>query len=142
MLPALAFLANPAFWGGVGKATSAGSFLSGLFGKKKTTGGETVDPMSLLNPYQQQAGGELSNFIQSYLKNYVPGQKYGGKFTAPLTDIESGGLERLQGLMGATGTGELFDAASQNVLDTLGGKFADPNTSPFIKSMTNLSKMN
>lgn len=144
ILPALAFLANPAFWAGAGNAAGAAGGIMSMFGlgKKKPSGSETVAPETLLPKFQVQTGEELAGFVSKYLSQYQPGKDFGGDFTAPMTGTETTGINRLNQFLSAPDFGELFDATKQNVLDTVGGKYADPNTSPFIRSMINLSKMN
>lgn len=117
------------------------SLASSLFGKKKS-GGETVTADEMLTADQKAVGGGLSSWIQQFLSAYQPGKDYTGAFTAGTTDIEKTGLEQLETLMGAPATGDLFAAGKQQILDTLGGKYADVNASPYIKAMVNLSKQN
>lgn len=117
------------------------SLASGLFGKKKT-GGNTVPAQIALPGNQQAVGNELADYINKYLTQYKPGTDYSGDFTAPLTGFENTGLNRLQQFLGAPELGALFGAGKQHVLDTVGGKFADPATSPYIQSIINLSKGN
>jgi len=122
-------------------APSLFSIAGSLFGKKKS-GGDTVAQQTVLDPRQSAAADSISKYIQQYLGQYQPGKEYTGDFTADMTGFENTGLNRLNSFLSAPETGDLFNAASQNVLDTVGGKFADPQTSPFIQAMTNLSKMN
>lgn len=121
-------------------APAIASVVGGLFGKKDS-GGETVNtaPQWLLD-LQKQLGGWAS----AGLNNYTPGDPYGGNlnFAGSPTSQEQSGLDQLTKFLGAPGTGSLFDAASNQVSDTLAGKFADPASSPFIKAMTSLSKQN
>lgn len=114
---------------------------SGLFGKKKS-GGDTVPAETLLPGFQTDSGKMLFDYIQKYLGQYQPGKEYGGDFVAGMSDSESTGMNRLNQFLGAPELGELFNTTKQGILDTVGGKYADPNTSPFIKSMINLSNMN
>jgi len=117
------------------------SIIGGLFGKKKKKG-QNIPAQSFLPPEQQIAGQELSSFVQQYLNKFIPGEEYSGDFTAPLTDLEETGLGKLGSYLNAPTTGELFGVSKQNLLDTIGGKYANPETSPFIRSATNLSKIN
>lgn len=119
-----------AFWAAI---PAIASIASNFLGKKKT-GGETVGPVS-----QNQ---QLSDFVNQYLKNYVPGKGYTGKLSAEASPFETQGLDFLSQFMNSPGTGELFSAGKQQIADTLGGKFMNPEESPFIKAMSNLSKMN
>ncbi len=127
-----------AFWAAV---PAIASMASSLFGKKKS-GGDTVAQQTVLDPRQSAAADSISKYIQQYMSQYQPGKAYGGDRVAGMSGFESTGLNRLEDFLAAPETGDLFGAASQNVMDTLGGKFADVNNSPFIKAMTNLSKMN
>lgn len=142
-LQALAFLANPAFWQDVGSAASAGGSIASMFGlgKKKKGGGE-INIEDLYPSWTKTAANTLAPWVQKYLPAFEPGAGYGGKFTAGETPFETTGLNILDKYLGGADTGELFGAGKQQILDTLGGKFADPNQSPFIKSMIALSKMN
>jgi hypothetical protein len=112
-----------------------------IWGKKKNTGA-TITAEQMMPKWQSQTGQDLSTWIQQYLKNYVPGAGYTGQFTAGATDLEKSGLDQLGDIMKAPATGDLFAAGKQQVLDTLGGKYADASSSPYIKSMINLSKQN
>ena len=122
-------------------APALANIVGGLFGKN-TEEGETVTMEQLMPDWQKATGEQLSQWVQQYLKNYAPGQAYNGKFTAGATGIETQGLDQLQNLMNTPATGDLFSAGKQQVLDTLGGRYANPNESPWIKSMINLSKQN
>lgn len=127
-----------AFWAAI---PAIASVASSLFGKKKS-GGDTVPAQNLQTSGQSAAEQEISNFIRKFMGQYTPGKEYGGDFVAPTSEFEQTGLGRLRQFLGAPETGELFGATKQNILDTVGGKFADPASSPWIKAMTNLSKMN
>ena len=111
-----------------------------LFKSKKTT--TTQEPM--LEEYQKLAGSGLGTFIQKYLSQYEPGKESGLDFSSlgTATGAENTGLDQLNKYLASVGTGDLFDASKQQTLDTLGGRYANPNESPFIKSMINLSNMN
>jgi hypothetical protein len=76
------------------------------------------------------------------MPNFQPGKEFGGDFVAGLTDIEKGSLTGLGTFLDAPNVGKLFGVSKQNLIDTIGGRFADPNESPFIKSAINLSKIN
>ena len=67
---------------------------------------------------------------------------YGGQLTAPLSQYEQLALSELGNFFNTPITGELFGAAKGQILDTLGGRYADPATSPFIQAMTRLSSQN
>ena len=120
---------------------SAGTSIASMFSKDKK-GGEDVDLMSMIPPWQRSSLEGLSNLVNTNLPNYQPGKEYSGAFTAPMSGFESTGLELLKNYLGTSATGDLYGAAKSQIMDTLGGKFADPQSSPFIKSMTNLAKMN
>ena len=64
------------------------------------------------------------------------------QLSAPMTGMESQGLGQLGGLLNAPPTGDLYGAAKGQVMDTLGGRYADPQSSPFIQSMIALAKQN
>ena len=117
------------------------SVAGGLLGKKKG-GGETVSLEQLMPSWQKQLGSDYSGWIQQYLKSYQPGQAYGGQLTTQATGQELTGLDQLTKFLGGSPTGDMYAAGGQQLMDTMGGKFADPNQSPWIKSMINLSKMN
>lgn len=114
---------------------------SSLFGKKKT-GGDTVAAQTLLPGYQQESGRLLGDYISKYLGQYEPGKAYDGKFTAGMTDFENTGLTQLAQFLSAPAVGGLYNATEQNLLDTMGGKYANPAESPFINAMVNLSRYN
>ncbi len=116
------------------------SIAAGFMNKKKE--GDTVSLEQLMPDWQRDTGQELSQWIRQYMNNFVPGEKYTGKFTAGPTSQETTGLDMLTKFLGASGTGDLFNAGKTQIMDTLGGRYADPNSSPFIKSMINLSKQN
>lgn len=111
---------------------------SDFFKSKKST--VTQEP--LIPDFQLETGKNLSALINRYLQQYQPGQEYTGDFVAGLSDAEKTGQSQLADLLASPDTGELYDASKRNVLDTLGGRYADPSQSPFIRSMINLSKMN
>ena len=139
--PALAFLANPAFWQGAAGAASAGGSIASMFGGKKKGGG-SVNLEDYYPSWTKTTANTLANWVKQYLPQFQPGQAYGGQRTAGMTPFETSGLDILGKYLNTPDTGELFGAGKQQILDTLGGRFADPNQSPFIKSMINLSKMN
>lgn len=133
---------NRGFWGALLAALpGAASLASGFLGKK-SSGGDEVAAQIGLPQFQQQTGQQLADYVSKYLSQYQPGKAYGGQFSAGMTGAESTGLDQLNNFLAAPGLGEAFNVANQNVMDTAGGKYADPNTSPFINSMVNLSRMN
>lgn len=108
------------------------------FGSKKNTLSQEV----MMPQWQEQTGKALSDYLLKYLPQYQPGENYTGKLSADMTGFEQSGLGLLDKYLNSGNTGELFGAGKQQVMDTLGGKFADPNSSPYIKSMINLANMN
>lgn len=129
-------------WVATATAVSGGlGFASNFIGKKKG-GGETISPEQLIPSWQQQTGKDLSAWVQKFLPNYTPGQAYGGQFTAGPTGQETAGLGILDKYLGSSGTGSLFGAGKNQILDTLSGKYSDAMTNPFIKSLTASSNMN
>lgn len=138
--PALAFLANPAFWSGAANAAGAAGGIMSMFGGKKKGG--SVNMEDYYPSWTKTAANTLAPWVKQYLPQFQPGAAYGGKMTAGATPFETSGLDILSKYMNAPNTGELFGAGKQQIMDTLGGRFADPNESPFIKSMIDMSKMN
>ena len=114
---------------------------SSLFGKKKEEG-SSVPATANLPGFQVQAGQALSDYVKKYLSGYTPGKGYEGQRVAGMSDFEGLGLNRLNEFLGAPELGDLFGANKQMLMDTLGGKFADPSQSPFIKAMIGLSNRN
>lgn len=117
ILPALAFLANPAFWAGAGKA--AGGFigaggLGGLFGGGDEGGDLTT--FSTLSPEQQEMMKGLGEFLSSKIGQGLPGWE--GGFTAPMSEAETTGQSLLNKyLTGGVGeTGEMGLGAYQQAL--------------------------
>ena len=121
------------------------SYLFGLGfgGKKSSGGGGTVTPQPMIPGWQSAVGEALSKWTTDNLKNYTPGQSYGGNLsvTAP-SMFEQTGLGILGNTLSKPATGDLYSSAKNNIMDTLSGKFADPATSPFIQAATQLSKQN
>jgi len=114
-------------------ANIASSLLGG------TGGGETVSLESSMPDWQSATGKQLSEWIQKYMNNYVPGQAYTGKLSAGMTGQETAGLDILNNYLSGNNVGDLFKAGKSQIADTLAGKYMDPNTSPYIKAMTQLS---
>lgn len=115
-------------------------------GKKGSGGGSSGGSVSTqpnMPDWQYGLGQDLSAWASKFLQSYTPGQAYGGQLSAGgPNDIEQSGLEELRKLMSQPATGDLFGAAKGQVMDTLGGKFADPSTSPFIQSYEKLAGQN
>lgn len=92
--PALAFLANPAFWAGAGKA--AGGFagaggLQGLFGDGDGDEDERgIKRISTLDPNQQNLMEAISGFAEGRIGEGLPA--WGGDWTAPVSEQEQFGL--------------------------------------------------
>lgn len=118
---------------------AAGVGISSLLGGD---GEGDVSQQQMMPDWQSAIGKQLAGWIEQYLPNFKPGEAYTGKLTAGATPYETQGLDMLGDYMNAPNTGDLFGAGKQQIMDTLGGKYADPNESPYIKSMINLSKMN
>jgi hypothetical protein len=118
------------------------SIAGSLFGKKKS-GGETVTAEQMMPEWQSKTGEQLAIWIQQYMGNFQPGAEYTGEFTAGPTSQETASLDMLTKFMGSSPLfGDLYSAGKGQIMDTLGGRYADPNESPFIKSMINLSQQN
>jgi len=132
MLPALAFLANPAFWSGVGSAGSAAGGIGGLLGG--LFGDEEVSQQDMRSDEQKQIDKLLANFLGTNLSKYNPGAAYGGQLSAPMTGMESDTLGILKKLLQAQ-PGGLFNQAKGVAGDTLSGKYLDVETSPLAKAM-------
>lgn len=126
-----------AFWAAI---PAIASLASGLFGKKEKEG-EQLTLEQMMPSWQSQTGQNLANWIQKNLSNYNPTADYTGNFTAPMTSYENQGLGELSKYLGSD-TGDAFAAGKQQIMDTLGGRYANPNESPYIKAMTNLAKVN
>lgn len=140
MVQALSFLANPAFWSGAGNAASAAGGIANIFGLgKKEKGSDKVD---MYPSWVKDNANLLSNWAKQYVNNFVPGEEYTGDYQAPATGYEQTGLSKLGQFLSSPGTGDLFNASKSQVMDTLSGKYADPNQSPFIQAMTALSNKN
>ncbi len=100
------------------------SLASGLLGKKKTGGGETVSV---------GGGGGYEDLLKLLPSDL--GKEYSGKLTADASSFEKYGLGLLNNYLQSPATGDLFSAAKGQIMDTLGGKYADVSTSPFLKAM-------
>jgi hypothetical protein len=114
-------------------ANIASSLLGG------TSGGETVSLESSMPDWQSATGKQLSEWIQKYMNNYVPGEAYTGKLSAGMTGQEATGLDILNNYLSSSNVGSLFNAGKTQIADTLAGKYMDPNTSPYIKAMKQMS---
>jgi hypothetical protein len=117
------------------------SIAGSLFGKK-TKGGETISPEQLMPDWQKQLGQQLSGWITQNMGNFTPGQAYTGQYVAGPTSQETTSLDQLTNFMNNPVLGQLFNQGKQQISDTLAGKYANPNTSPFIQSMTTMAKQN
>lgn len=115
-----------------------GNFFSDLFKPKEST----VTQVPMQEDFQTKTGKQLAEWVQKYLANYTPGEAYSGSLTAPMTGLEATGQDQLKAFLAANGTGDLFGAARKQTLDTLGGKYMDPNTNPWISAMSKLSASN
>ncbi len=114
------------------------SVVGDLFGKKEK-GGDLIDTTP---KWLQELGKSLGDQVNTGLKNYTPGAAYTGDLNVAgsPTYQEQVSLDDLSKYLGEPGTGSLFDQASGQVSDTLAGKYADPNSSPFIQAMSKLAK--
>lgn len=125
------------------KATPAiATLASSLLGKKKKSSSQTVSQEPMQTSYQQQTDSNLVNWINKYIDQFAPGQAYPGNLTTTTTPYESQSLDILNKYLTSPNTGELFNAASQHILKTFGGEYADPDKSPFIQSMKKLGLRN
>jgi hypothetical protein len=116
-----------------------------LLGGKKSSGSSSgsVSTQPNMPDWQYSLGQDLSGWASKFLGMYSPGEAYGGQLTAKTpTSLESSGLAELQKLLGSPATGDLYGAAKNQVMDTLSGKYADPNTSPFIQAYSKLAGQN
>lgn len=124
-----------------------GGGLGGLFGGDDEGGGDggggSVSPQPQIPGWQSMLGEDLSSWVRKFLPSYSPGQPYGGKLSVKEPSrFEQIGLEQLGGLLGQPATGDIFGAAKGQIMDTLGGRYADPSTSPFIQAATKLAGQN
>lgn len=102
----IAFLANPAFWAGVGQAGAGASGvaqLGGMFGMGGDEGAGKFQTFSTLDPTQQNLMAGLGTFLEGKVGEGLP--EWGGAFTAPLSGAEQIGGELLQKYIGG-GVGE------------------------------------
>lgn len=103
---------------------------------------EGVSLQQMIPDYQKMTQQQVASWVQKYINNYEPGKAYTGDLSAPATGMETEGLASLQKYLSGTGTGDLFDAAKQQTQDTIGGRYMDPSTNPYIQSMIKLSNLN
>lgn len=127
-------------WAAIAVATisATGTYL----GSKNKKKGGSINVEDYYPSWTKTSAGALAPWVKEFLPQFRPGEAYTGKLTADKTPEEAGSLKLLNEYINAPNTGALYGASEKQVMDTLGGKFADPNQSPFIKSMMNLSKMN
>ncbi len=139
ILPALAFLANPAFWAGAGNAVSAAGGAKGLFDSffgKKGKGSGTVSLEPMKEGFQMDLGKRLSNIYQGSLGGYKPGQDYSrlSQLTNP-SQYEQQGLDYLQEYISGNIKPEgLMGQASDVLKGTLAGDY-DPFESKYYESL-------
>jgi hypothetical protein len=119
VLPALAFLGNPAFYSGIGNVASAGGVLSGLFGKKKKT---TVG--DIRTPEQKAAQAFLQQLAMGGSAGGINlGEAYGGSLgNYDMTSGEQNAQSQLAGLFG----GQDMTNARNTFTDLANTKF-DPS---------------
>ncbi len=132
-----AMLGGPA---GAGIGFLAGGLLGGLGGGDKK--GANINIEDLLPSWQRDSLKNLSAWANQYLKNFVPGEAYGGKLTTESTSQEKTGLGILDKYLAAPATGDLFASAKDEIMKTLGGTYKDVGESPWIKALTQLSGRN
>ena len=106
---------------------------------KEESGGEQVQ---LVPEFQTELAKQLAGWASSNMGKFTPGEAYGGKLTAGMSPFESTGMDILNKYLSSNDLGSLFGMAEGQISDTLSGKYADPSTSPFIKSMSKLAGMN
>lgn len=121
-------------------ASAAASIGSKFLGKSKKGG--TLNLEEMLPSWMKESAQGLSKWAKQYMNLFIPGTAYGDQFTAGMSPYETQGLGLLSKLLNLPATGELFGAGKQQLLDTLGGRYADIKSSPWIRSMINLSKQN
>lgn len=138
-------------WGTI--AVGVGSAAGAYFGSKGKKGGDSgggggggeggVNIETLMPSWQRALGSDLSGWVRKYLQMYEPGKPYEGKLsvTDP-TSYEKTGLNQLGTFLEKPPTGDLYSSAKGHIMDTLGGKFSDPATSPFIQSISKLAGQN
>lgn len=105
-------------------------------------GGGSSDPVQVTPQWLLDIQKQLGGVVSSGLKGYTPGSPYTGNlnFAGSPTTQEQSSLDQLTKLLGQPGTGSLFDQASGQISDTLAGKYADPNQSPYIQAMTKIAQ--
>lgn len=113
------------------------SMASGFLSKKKK-----VSQQPMMPGFQMETGQLLADYLKKNLGNYTPGESYGGDLTSESTPFEQFGLGTLSDYLRAPATGDAFAAGKKNLMDTLGGKYTNPNENPFIQALTGLSKQN
>lgn len=134
---------KPAFiWAALPAILTAASTIYGATQKKKQSGGEMVGGDQNMPEWQRQLGEQLGSWASKYMNNFVPGEDYGGAFTAGMTPNELASMQQLTDFQGKPATGDLYAAGKQQIMDTLSGKYANATTSPFIRAMTKLSGLN
>ncbi len=107
-----------------------------------TGGGDEISQEQMAPAWQQNLQSQLAKLYSSGLSGYDPAASYTGKLSAGATSQEQQSLEILQKYLDSANTGELFGAGKQQILDTLSGKYANAETSPYIQSQTALAKQN
>jgi hypothetical protein len=118
-------------------------FFQDLFGGKKET--TKLEPM--MEKWQLALGKQLGGLGKDWLSKlsssgFIPGQEYGGQYTAPMGSQEMSTMDMLTKFLGGSPTGDLFNQAKGQIGDTLSGKYMDPNTNPYIKAMSKLAGTN
>lgn len=117
----------------------------GFGGGDDDGGGEAaaISPEPLIPSWQMGLGQDISSWVQKFLSMYNPGEKYPGTLSVKTpSSYEQTGLDQLGQLLAGPATGDLFGAAKNQVMDTLGGRYADLENSPFIKAMSTYANQN
>ena len=115
-----------------------GNFVSSFFKPKSST--VTQEPM--MEQWQLDSGKNLANWANQGLANYNPTANYNGQFTAGMTPQENQSMGLLQNYMNQPATGQMYGAAQGQVMDTLGGKYSNLQTNPFLQSMQRVNQTN
>lgn len=95
-------------------------------------GGNTVtqkaDPWSASQPYLQ----DIMQSAQDWYKSDAGKSYFPGSTTVPLSADTQAALDQIRSR--ATAGSPVMGAANQNALDTIQGKYLDPNSNPYLKS--------
>lgn len=136
--PALAFLANPAFWSGASNAAGAAGSIMSMFGGGKDKDTKSLEEM--MPAWQSSAGQSLSDWAQKYLKEYQPGAEYTGQFTAGMAPGEESGQSWLMKFLNQQGPGENYGLAADELKKTMTGAY-DPYKSDYYQALRSGAQM-